>query len=49
MTVAFFVSAEGGKVVKPKVNWKIKKQSCFKRINAASKLKQVFYFADAKL
>ena len=49
MTVAFFVIAEGGKVDKPKVIWKIKKQSCFKRINAASKLKQVSYFVDAKL
>ena len=49
MTVAFFVIAEGGKVDKPKVIWKIKKQSCFKRINAASKLKQVSYFVHAKL
>ena len=49
MTVAFFVIAECGKVDKPIVIWKIKKQSCFKRINAASKLKQVSYFVDAKL
>ena len=49
MTVAFFVIAECGKVDKPIVIWKIKKQSCFKRINVASKLKQVSYFVDAKL
>ena len=49
MTVAFFVIAECGKVDKPIVIWKIKKQSCFKRINAASKLKQVSYLVDAKL
>ena len=48
MTVAFFVSADGGKVYKPIVIWKSKKPRCFKRTNAASKLKQVSYFADAK-
>ena len=49
MAVSFCGCAEGGKVDKPKVIWKIKKKSCFKRINAASKRKQVSYFADAKL
>ena len=48
MTVAFFVSADGGKVYKPIVIWKSKKTRCFKRTNAASKLQQVSYFADAK-
>ena len=48
MTVVFFVSADGGKVDKPIVNWKNKKPGCFKRTNAASKRKQVSYFADAK-
>ena len=49
MTAAFFIIAEGGKVDKPKVIWKIKKQSCFKRINAASKLKQVLLFRRCKV
>ena len=48
MAVAFFVSADGGKVDKLIVIWKTKKPRCFKRTNAASKLKQVSYFADAK-
>ena len=48
MAVAFFVSADGGKDDKPIVIWKSKKTSCFKCTNAASKLKQVSYFADAK-
>ena len=39
MTVAFFVSGDGGKVDKPIVIWKSKKTRCFKRTNAASKLK----------
>ena len=48
MTVAFFVNADGGEVDKPIVIWKSKKARCFKRTNAASKLKKVSYFADAK-
>ena len=48
MTVAFFVSADGGKVGKPIVIWKSKKPRCFKRSNAALKLEQVSYFADPK-
>ena len=36
MTVAFFVSADGGKVNKPIVIWNRKKPVCFKRKNAAS-------------
>ena len=48
MTVAFFVSANGSKVDKPIVICNSKKRRCFKRTNAASKLKQVSYFADAK-
>ena len=49
MTVAFFVSAAGGKVGKPIVIWKSKKPRCFKQSNAALKLEQVSYFADTKL
>ena len=48
MTVAFFVSVDGGKVGKPIINWKSQKSRCFKRANAASKIGQVSYFADAK-
>ena len=48
MTVAFFASADCVKVDKPIVIWKSKKPRCFKRTDAASKLKQVSYFADAK-
>ena len=48
MAVAFFVSADGGKVDNPIVIWKSKKLRCFKRTNAASKLMQVSYFAAAK-
>ena len=48
MTVAFFVSADGGKAGKPIVIWKSKKPHCFKRSNTALKLEQVFYFADTK-
>ena len=48
MTVAFFVSADGGKVGKPIVIWKSKKPRCFKRSNAALNLEQVSYFADTK-
>ena len=36
MTVAFFVSADGGKVNKPIVIWNRKKPRCFKRKKAAS-------------
>ena len=39
MTVAFFVSADGGKVDKPIVIWKSKKPRRFKRTNVASKLR----------
>ena len=48
MTVAFFVSVDGGKVGKPIINWKSQKSRCFKRANAASKIGQVSYFTDAK-
>lgn len=48
MTVAFLVSVDGGKVGKPIINWKSQKSRCFKRANAASKIGQVSYFADAK-
>ena len=37
------------KSISQKSSGKSKKKSCFKRINAASKRKQVSYFADAKL
>ena len=36
ITVAFFVSADGGKVNKPIVIWNRKKPRCFKRKNTAS-------------
>ena len=48
MTVAFCIIGDGGKVDKTIVIWKSKKPRCFKRTNAASKLKQVSYIADAK-
>ena len=48
MIVAFFVSADGGKVDKPIVIWKSKKPHCFKRTKVTLKLKQVSYFANAK-
>ena len=48
MIVAFFGSANGGKIDKSIFIWNSKKPRCFKRTNAASKLKQVSYFADAK-
>ena len=48
MTVAFFVSTDGGKVGKPIAIWKSKKPRCFKRSNAALKIEQVSYFADTK-
>ena len=48
ITVAFFVSTDGGKVGKPIIIWKSKKPRCFKRANAASKPGHASYFADAK-
>ena len=48
MTVTFCIIGDGGKVDKTIVIWKSKKPRCFKRTNAASKLKQVSYIADAK-
>ena len=48
MAVYFFVSAKGGKVDNPILIWKSRKPRCFKRINAASNLKQVSNFEDGK-
>ena len=53
MTVAFSISADGGKVGKQVIICKSKKKKkkkvrCFKRANAASKLRRVSYFANAK-
>ena len=36
MTVAFFVSADGGKVGKPIVIWKSKNPQCFRKANATT-------------
>ena len=47
MTVAFFVSADGGKVGMPIVIWKSEKPRS-KRSNAGLKLEKVSYFADTK-
>ena len=48
MTVAFFVSDDGGKVGEPIIIWKSKKPRCFKCANLTSKLEQVSYFAGKK-
>ena len=46
MTVAFFVSGGGEKVVKQIMIWKSKNPRCFKPANAASKL---FFFCRCKV
>lgn len=48
MTVAFFVSADGGKVGKPIVIWKSKTPRCFKKAIAADTLSKIMYFSDQK-
>ena len=48
VTVAFFVSADGGKVGKPIVIWKSKNTQCFRKANAAGKRDQVSYFFNPK-
>ena len=48
ITVAFFVSAHGGKVGKPIVIWRSKKSRCFRLASASDKLAEVSYFDDAK-
>ena len=46
ITVAFFVSADGGKVGKP--IWRSKKPRCFRLASAPDKLAEVSYFDDSK-
>ena len=46
VTVAFYVSADGGKVGKPIVIWKSKKPRCFRLASAPNKLAQVSHFVD---
>ena len=48
ITVAFFVSADGGKVVKPIAIWRSKKLRCFRLANAPDKLAEDSYFDDSK-
>ena len=48
ITVAFFVSADGGKVGKPIVIWRSKKPRCFRLASASDKLAEVSYFDDSK-
>ena len=38
MTVALFVSADGGKVDKPIVIWRMKHHRCFRKAKLAEKL-----------
>ena len=47
-TVAFFVSADGGKVGKPIVIWRSKKPRCFRLASASDKLAEVSYFDDSR-
>ena len=47
VTVAFFVSADGGKVEKPVVFWK-SKNPYFRKANAAAKCNQVSHFSNSK-
>ena len=47
VTVAFFVSVDGGKVEKPVVIWKSKNLPCFRKANAAAKCDQVSYFSNS--
>ena len=48
ITVAFFISADGGKVGKPIVIWRSKKPRCFRLASASDKLAEVSYFDDSK-
>ena len=48
MAVAFLLVPMVLKSISQQSSGKAKKKTCFKRTNAASKLKQVSYFADAK-
>ena len=48
ITVAFFVSADGGKIGKPIVIWRRKKPRCFRLASASDKLAEVSYFDDSK-
>ena len=47
ITVAFFVTADGGKVAKPTVIWRSKKPRCFQYASASDKLAEVSYFDDS--
>ena len=46
--VAFFVSADGGKVGKPIAIWRSKEPQCFRNTNVAAKRYQVSYFSNPK-
>ena len=48
ITVAFFVSADEGKVGKPIMIWQSKKPRCFRLASASDKLAEVSYFDDFK-
>ena len=48
ITVAFFVSTDGGKVGKPIVIWRSKKPRCFRLASASDKLAEASYFDDSK-
>ena len=48
ITVAFFVSADEGKVGKSIVIWQSKKPRCFRLASASDKLAEVSYFDDSK-
>ena len=47
ITVAFFVTADGGKVAKPTVIWRSKKPRCFQYASASDELAEVSYFDDS--
>ena len=48
ITVAFFLSADGGKVGKPIVIWRSKNPRCFRLASVPDKLAEVSYFDDKK-
>ena len=48
VTVAFFVSADGGKLGIPIVIWKSNTPRCFKKASAPDILSKVMYFSDPK-
>ena len=48
VTVALFVSLDGGKVGKPIVIWRSKKPRCFRLASVSDKLAEVFYIDDSK-